>query len=265
MSNDKDLYPEGEKTPDTQQDPESHSQAPGSDEIIELTDVVEEGTDPLESEASDPPLLDQEAPDHHRTEPAHDAASGGIDPLPGVSEKTEEIKDPVSKEPFSALESSDFKFENSPSFGATDTEASPEPSNERLDDVLADMETDASGFDEPEDILADLEKDEPEVQKTPVEQQDEFLSGREEPDETQKPEDVLAFLEGKDAARETPEEITETPEIPGISEDRMKILLTEVIQETVERAVRETVSDVAEKVIREAIETLKESIAISEP
>ena len=63
---------------------------------------------------------------------------------------------------------------------------------------------------------------------------------------------------------EKSEETAATHDIPGISEEKMKELLTEVIQETVDKAVRETVSEVAEKVIREAIDALKQSIASSD-
>jgi len=74
---------------------------------------------------------------------------------------------------------------------------------------------------------------------------------------------VPAGLDGNDEADEKPEETAATHDIPGISEERMKELLTEVIQETVDKAVRETVSEVAEKVIQEAIDALKQSIASS--
>jgi hypothetical protein len=264
MSNDQDLYQEDKKNPEIDSDSESNSQALGSDEIIELTDMVSEGRDPLESDADAPLLLDEERLDHHRDELIDDAASDDIVPLSEVSEKAEEMKDPVPEDPFSALESSDFKFEDASTFGAVDTETSPEPSQEGLDDVLADLETESSTFEKPEDILADLENDEPEDQETPMEQPDELLSGYESLNDAEKPEDVLASLEEKHKDDEKPVEIAETHDIPGISEEKMKELLAEVIQETVDRAVRETVSEVTEKVIREAIESLKQSIASSE-
>jgi len=263
MSNEQDLYPEDKKSPKIIPEPESDSNALASDEIIELTDVVSEGRDPLESDAEALLLLDDEdKPDHHQAELTDDVAFEGMDPLSGILEKTEEMKDPASEDPFSALESSEFKFENSPAFEADDTEAFPEPSEDRLDDFLAGLETETSALEKPEDILAALEKDEPEDQEISMEQPDELLSGYESLDETEKPEDVLACLEEKDD--EAPAEIANTQHIPGISEEKMKELLTEVIQETVDRAVRETVSEVAEKVIREAIESLKQSIASSE-
>jgi hypothetical protein len=264
MSNDHDLYQEGIKSPKINSDPESNFDSPSSDEIIELTDVVSEGRDPLESDAGEPLLLDEEKPDHHPAELTDDVAFEGMDPLSEVSEKTEKMNDPISEDPFSALESSDFKFENSTAFEAVDTEAFPEPSHENLDDVLAGLQTEASALEKPEDILADLEKDEPEDQEPSMEQPDELLSGYESLDEPEKPEDVPAGLEEKDKDDEAPVEIAVNNEIPGISEEKMKALLTEVIQETVDRAVRETVSEVAEKVIREAIESLKQSIASSE-
>jgi hypothetical protein len=245
MSNDQDLYQEGIKSPEINSDPESDFDSLGSDEIIELTDVVNEEKDPLESDVGELLLLDEEKPDHHPAEPTDDVTFEDMDPLSG-------------------LESSDFKFENSTAFGGVDTEALPEPSHERLDDVLADLQTEASALEKPEDILADLEKDEPEDQETSMEQPDEFLSGHESPDEAEKPEDVPAFPEEKHKDYEKPEELADPHDIPGISEEKMKALLTEVIQETVDKAVRETVSEVAEKVIREAIEGLKQSIASSE-
>ncbi|OQY50971.1 MAG: hypothetical protein B6240_00570 [Desulfobacteraceae bacterium 4572_87] len=264
MSNEQDQYPDGKIGPKINLDPE-----PDSDGIIELTDVVSEGSAPLEPNAEAPLLLDEEKPDDHQAELTDDAAFGDVDSLSGDLEKAEDIMDPVSEDPFSALESSDFKFENSPAFEAADTESFPEPSEEHLDDFLVDLETETSEFEKPEDILADLEKDEPENQEISMEQPDEFLAAYESLDadesldKDEKPEDVLACLEEKDKEVEKPVHAA-TPDIPGISEERMKALLTEVIQETVDKAVRETVSEVAEKVIREAIEGLKQSIASSE-
>jgi hypothetical protein len=253
MSKEQDQYQDDKMNPDPE---------PGSDEIIELTDVVSEGT-PIEPDADAPLLLDEEKPDPHRTKLTDDADFSGIDLLPEDREKTEDTKDPVSEDPFSALESSDFKFENSPDYETVVTETSPDPSHDRLDDFLADLETETSTLEKPEDILADLEKDEPENQETSTEQPDEFLSDYDSLDEDEKPEDVLACLEEKDKDGAKPVHAA-THDIPGISEEKMKALLTEVIQETVDKAVRETVSEVAEKVIREAIEGLKQSIASSE-
>jgi len=264
MGNDQDLYQEGKKTPLVDSNSGSDSDVLDSDEIIELTDVVSEGRDPLESDADAPLLPDEEKPDHHPAELTDDVVFEDMVPLSEASENAEGMNDPISEDPFSELESSDFKFENSTAFGTVDTEAFPEPSHERLDDVLADLQTEASALEKPEDILADLEKDEPVVQETPMELPDEFQSSYESLEETEKPEDVLACLEGKDKDDEEPVGIADNNDIPGISEEKMKELLTEIIQETVDRAIRETVSEVAEKVIREAIEGLKQSIASSE-
>lgn len=170
MSNDQDLFQEGKKDPTVDSHPGSDPDEFGSDEIIELTDVVREGKDPFESDTDAPLLLDEEK--------------------------------------------ADFKFE------------------------------DSSAFEKPEDILADLEKDELEPEEPQIEQTEAFPSGYEGLDED--------------------DEAAVTHDIPGISEERMKELLTEVIQETVDKAVRETVSDVTEKVIQEAIDTLKQSIASSD-
>jgi len=181
MSNDQDLFQEGKKDPTVDSNSGSGPDEFGSDEIIELTDVVSEGKDPFESDTDAPLLFD-------------------------------EVK-------------SDFKFE------------------------------DSSAFEKPEDILADLEKDEYKAE--------EFHSVYEGPDEDEKPIDIPADLDGDDEADEKPGSGI-THDIPGISEEKMKELLTEVIQETVDKAVRETVSEVAEKVIREAIDALKQSIASSD-
>ena len=183
MSNDQDLFQESKKNPTVDSHPGSDPDEFGSDEIIELTDVVSEGKDPFESDPDAPLLLDEEK--------------------------------------------ANFKFE------------------------------DSSAFEKPEDILADLEKDELEPEEPQIEQAEAFPSGYEGLDEDEKPIDVPAGLDGDDEA-------AVTHDIPGISEEKMKELLTEVIQETVDKAVRETVSEVAEKVIREAIDTLKQSIASSD-
>ncbi len=254
MSNEQDLSQEGKKIPafDLNSEPDSHGT--GSDEIIDLTDVVREGKDPMQPDTDAPLLLDEEKPDLPRDEPAESVSAGGTDFLSSWPEKSEEIKGAPPENDFSALESSDFKFENTSAFETTPAEPFPEQSEERLDDVLADLEEEASSFEKPEDILASLEKDEPEDPGTPFERTDEFLPAYEEPDEDEEA--------GED---EKPDAISQTQDIPGISEDKMKELLTEVIQETVDKAVRETVSEISEKVIREAIDTLKQSIASSEP
>ena len=291
--------------PFTESDPEL-----GSDEIIELTDVVGEGNDPLEadsakvatsqlrqssydgraagSDADAPLLLDEEEPDHDPIRLPEDITAEGLEPPSFAEEKTDPVvvssatlaesagmKEAFPGDDFSAMESSDFKFENSSPFEAADTEPFPEKSQENLDNVLAGLEKDASVFEKPEDILADLEKNEPDAEEHQIEQAEEFSSGYEEPDEDEKPIDVPAGLDGNDKAHpavvatlaesaEKSEETAATHDIPGISEEKMKELLTEVIQETVDKAVRETVSEVAEKVIREAIDALKQSIASSD-
>jgi len=298
MSNDQDLsHPavvatlaesaEGKKAPTVDSNPKSDPVEPGSDEIIELTDVVGEGKDPFESSADAPLLLDEEEPDHDQIKLPEELTAEGLEPPSFAAEKTDpavvasdtlaesaEMKEAFPGDDFSPLESSDFKFENSSAFEAADTELFPAQSQENLDDVLAGLEKDAYAFEKPEDILADLEKEEPESEEPQIEQAEEFPSGYEEPGENEKPIDVLAGLDGNDEAdpavvatlaesAEKPESAV-THDIPGISEEKMKELLTEVIQETVDKAVRETVAEVAEKVIREAIDALKQSIASSE-
>ncbi len=260
MSNDQDLSQEAKKAPTVDLNPLSDPNKPGSDEIIELTDVVSEGKDPLQSDADATLLLNEEKSDHDQIDFTEALTAEGLEPPSFAAEKTEEIKEAFPENDFSPLESSDFKFETATAFEAADADPFPAQSEEDLDDVLAGLEKDASAFEKPEDILADLEKDEPEAE--------EFPSGYEEPDEDEKPDekpiDVPAGLDGSDKTDEKPEEAVVTHDIPGISEEKMKELLTEVIQETVDKAVRETVSEVAEKVIREAIDVLKQSIASSE-
>ncbi len=282
MSNDQDLSLEGKKAPTVASNPESDPIEPGSDEIIELTDVVGEVKDPLESILDAPLLLDEEEPDHDPIKLPEDMTAEGLGPPSFATEKTDpaveasatlaesaKMEEAFPGDDFSPLESSDFEFEDSSAFEAADAEPLPVQPQENLDDVLAGFEKDASAFEKPEDILADLGKDELEAeepQEEPqIEQAEEFPSGYEESDEDEKPVDALAPLDGEDMADEKPEAVSGTHDIPGISEERMKELLTEVIQETVDKAVRETVSEVAEKVIREAIDTLKQSIASSEP
>ncbi len=255
MSNDQDHSQEGQKDPTVDSIPGSDPDELGSDEIIELTDVVGEGKDPLGSDADAPRLLDEEEPDYDPIKHPEDITAEGLEPLSFSAEKTEsaEMEEAFPGDDFSAMESSDFKFESSSAFEAADTEPFPEQSQENLDDVLAGLEKDASAFEKPENILADLEKDEPDAEEHQIEQAEEFSSGYEEPDEGEKPMDVLA------------DPAVATHDIPGISEEKMRELLTEIIQETVDKAVRETVSEVAEKVIQEAIDALKQSIASSEP
>ena len=306
MSNDQDLSQEDKKAPTVDSNPGSDPDELGSDEIIELTNVVGEGRDPLEADSAKvatsqlrqssydgraagsdtdaPLLLDEEEPYHDPIRLPEDITAEGLEPPSFAEEKTDpaglagsaEIEEAFPGDDFSTMESSDFKFENSSPFEAADIEPFPVQSQENLDNVLAGLEKDASAFEKPEDILADLQKDEPDAEEPQIEPAEEFSSGYEEPDEDEKPIDVSAGLDGNDKAHpavvatlaesaEKSEETAATHDIPGISEEKMKELLTEVIQETVDKAVRETVSEVAEKVIQEAIDALKQSIASSDP
>ena len=297
MSNDQDLYQESKKAPTFNPNPESDSDAIDSDEIIELTDVVSEGKDPLDFEADTPLLLDEEKSEPEAAAFAEEVTPRGMGTASMAgekAEKSEEIEDVSSEDDFSALESSDFKFETASSFEDADREPFPEQSQDHLDDVLAGLEKEVSAFEKPEDILADLERDDPE--EPDIEPADDFFSGYEESTDDEKPSDILAGLDGEDKEDEKPESATVPHDIPGISEEKMKGLLTVVIRETVsevaekvirdtveqtirqsiseiaekvmdetvEKAIRETVSETAEKVIREAIDTLKQSIASSE-
>ncbi len=289
MSNDQDLYQEGKKAPTADPNPES-----GSDDIIELTDVVSEGKDPLDFEVDAPLLLDEEKPEPEQAEFGEAAIPEGME-TPSVTEaKPEEAEDVSSQDDFSALESSDFKFENTSTFDDADREPFPEQSQEHLDDVLAGLEKEVSAFEKPEDILADLERDDPEDHQ--IEQSDDFFSDYDASAEDEDPSDMPPILDGEENEGEEPGISAVSQDIPGISEEKMKELLTEVVQETfaetaekvirdsveqtirqaiseiaervmdetVEKAVRETVSETAEKVIREAIDTLKKSIASTE-
>ena len=262
MSNDQDLTQEDKKNPTADSNPASDPNEPGSDEILELTDVVSEGKDSLESDADTPLLLNEEDPDQELMRLPEDVATEDLATPSFAAEKTEEPEEAFAGDDFTPPESSDFEFEDSSAFEASDTEPFTEQSEEALDDVLAGLEEDVS-FEKPEDILEDLESDELETEEPQVEQTEQFPSDDEEPDEEEKPMDVPTGLNGNDDDHEKPESVA-THDISGISEEKLKELLTEVIQETVDKAVRETVSEVAEKVIQEAIDALKQSIASSD-
>jgi hypothetical protein len=259
-----------------------------------LTDVVREGKDPVEIEADAPLLLDEEKPEPETAEFVEELPPEGMGVASGTMETSEELEDIPPHDDFSALESSDFKFENTTTFDDAEREPFPEQSQEHLDDVLAGLEKEVSAFEKPEDILADLEKDDPEEPQTA--QAEDFFSGYETSAEDEKPSVMPPILETDEKEDEEPEPAAVPQDIPGISEEKMKGLLTEILQETfaetaekvirdsveqtirqsiseiaenvmgetVEKAVRDTVSETAEKVIREAIDTLKQSIASTE-
>ncbi|MBW2708298.1 MAG: hypothetical protein JRD04_03280 [Deltaproteobacteria bacterium] len=257
MSNDQDLSQEGKEAPAFDLNPGSDPDELNSDEIIELMDVVSEGKDTLDAGA--PLLLDAEAPDHDRIKLNENVTAEGLALPSPVLEETDpavaasatlaesaEMEEAFPDNGLSTLESSDFKFESSSALDAADTESFPVQSQEHLDDVLADLEKSASDFGGPEDILADLKKDALEAEEPQFEESEAFLSAYGEPDDDEKPGSAGIY------------------DIPGISEEKMRELLTEIIQETVDKAVRETVSEVAEKIIQEAIDSLKQSIASSD-
>ncbi|MCG6880013.1 MAG: hypothetical protein LJE96_12815 [Deltaproteobacteria bacterium] len=247
MSNDQNLLKEEKKAPSPASDLQWGSDTNESDEIIELTDVIRKGKDPSESYMDAPLMPDEEAPDLEQGQFTEKGGSENIEAASKASDEMEEIEEPFQEDDYSSIESSDFKFDDALPFEAPDTEQFPEPSQKHIDDVLAGLENEVSDLEKPEDILADFENDD-------------F-----EPDEG-------------------PEKTTAAHDIQGLSEERMKALLAEIIQdtvdktvrktvsevtekvlqETVDKAVRETVSEVAEKVIREAIDALKNSIASSE-
>ncbi len=280
MSNDQDQHQEKKSDPSRDWNQGSDTQA--SEDIIELTDVVREGKPPQGSDMEEPILLDDEKVDFKEIPFTEANAPETIDSPSPLSEAPGEETTSPEEDEFSPLESSDFKFDSAPTFEAPDTEPLREPSQQQLDDVLAGIEKEAADLEKPEDILAEFDKDrlEPEApsveaeqafQYDDVEPSQSFASGEDEVDET-----VLAD--------EEPEVASATQDMQGISEEKMKALMTEVIQgtvletvretvseatekvlhETVDRAVRETVSEVAEKVILEAMDALKKSIASSE-
>ena len=238
MNANQDLFNDIEKVVPAHTDQGSNPDAPAMDEIIDLIDVVQEAEmapDPGDGETL---YLGPEEPDDFLVKVTGDDIPE--EPTPqSVAEK--EPDDPPEEDAFSALESPDFQFENSPAFEEDDAKPFSEPPHEDLDDVLAGLEKEGTEAESPEDILANFE----------------------EMDEAEKPDDVPAGLEEKDEIDEKPEERAESLCIPGISEEKMKEILTEVIQDTVDKAIRETVSEVAEKVILEAIEGLKQSIESS--
>jgi len=246
MSNDQDLLQEEKKASSLASDLQSGSDTSESDEIIELTDVIRKGKVPSESVMDAPLMLDEEEPDIEKAQFNEAEDAENFETASKVSAEIEEIEEPFQEDDYSSIESSDFKFDDALLFEAPDTEQFSEPSQKHIDDVLAGLEKGVSDLEKPEDILADFENDD-------------F-----EPDEE-------------------PEKTTDDHDVQGFSEDKMKALLAEIIQdtvdktvrktvsevtekvlhETVDRAVRETVSEVAEKVIREAIDALKNSIASS--
>ena len=252
MNANQDLFDDIEKVAQTQTDQDSNPDAPAMDDIIELTDVVQEAAKAPDPGSGEPLYPDPEDPDDIPVRITDEATPAETTAQSMPEEEPNELPGADSEDSLPPLESSDFQFENSPAFEEDDAEPFSEPPHEGLDDVLAGLEDE-----KPEDILAGFE----EVDVT--ERTDDILAGFEEADEAEKPDDVPASLEGKDEIDGEPEESAVTHDIPGISEEKMKEILTEVIQDTVDKAIRETVSEVAEKVILEAIEGLKQSIESS--
>ncbi len=224
------------------------------DDIIELTDVIQEGK--TTTEPSDAPmLLDSEKPDDLPVKITENTAPAETTAQSSPVEELDDFPEIDSEDAFSALESSDFQFESEPELEEDDEKPFPEPHHEDLDDVLAGLEEEGTNAEKPENILTEIEED-----VISDESAEDILAGLTEMDETETPHDVLACLEGKDGKDEIPVDSTVNHDIPGISEEKIKELLTGIIQETVNKAIRETVSEVAEKVIREAIASLKQSI-----
>jgi histone H3/H4 len=251
MGDDQDLFEESKKSLTVEPNSETES-----DDILELTDVVREGKDPLQLDADAPLLLDEEKPDPHQEDVTQDAATEDL--FSEMSKKPDiesGIDEPASENDLSPLESSDFKFEDTTPLDvdAEEAEPFPEQSQTQLEDVLAGIEQQTE-FEKPEDILAELEKETPESETPELEQAEDFPSGYEEPDESEKPLDVDTPFVEKEAEIEETEEVAATHEVPGMSAEEMKTVLTEITHEALEPAVRETVSEVTEKIIPETVE-----------
>ncbi len=75
-------------------------------------------------------------------------------------------------------------------------------------------------------------------------------------------DDSSKVLEIPEEQHESEEVIVpSTAETPiGLSEERVEALITKVVQDVVDKAVRETMATTSEKVIKEAIEALKRSL-----
>ena len=258
MNANQDLFNDIEKVAPGRTNRDVAPDTPSIDDIIELTDVIQEGETATES--SDVPMfLDSEEPDDVPVKITENAtpAEATLQSVP--VEELNDFPEMDSEDAFSALESSDFEFETAPEFEEDDDKPFPELPHEDLDHVLAGIEKEET--ERPEDLPAGIEEEE-----TNAEKAEDILAGFAEIDEDEKPDDVLACLEGKETKDEKPADSAFNPDIPGIpgiSEEKMKELLTGIIQETVDKAIRETVSEVAEKVIREAIASLKQSIESS--
>ncbi len=53
-------------------------------------------------------------------------------------------------------------------------------------------------------------------------------------------------------------------EIAGLSEEKLEMIISRVVEEVVERVARETMTDVAERLITEAIDALKRSMELTD-
>ena len=127
MSNDQDLFGEINKTSTMEPNPKSDSETSDLDDILELTDVVREGKDPLELDADAPLLLDVEKLDLQEAAVTEDPGDEDIPSvMPEEAEDGTGAEEPDVENDFSALESSDFKFEDNTPLETADTEPFPE-------------------------------------------------------------------------------------------------------------------------------------------
>ena len=238
MNANKDLFDDIEETEQASMDNDFHLNTDKMDDILELTDVVLEGEMASQS-SEDSVFLAPEELDDILIKVGENGmpVEKPIESAP--EEELEELPEADPEDTPSALESSDFQFEDSQPPEEDHTDLFPETPQENWDDVLSGLEEKGTEAEKPEENLP---------------------AGLEKAAEIERPDDVLARLGGQNETDEKPEESSVSHDIPGISEEKLKEMLTEIIQETVDKAIRETFSEVAEKVIREAIEGLKEII-----
>jgi len=126
-----------------------------------------------------------------------------------------------------------------------------------FDSALEDLEPSETGAVEPEIPEAESLLDEVELEEAPVEPEAPLEIASELPQEDLS-EDVPAREEGLESAETVAAPAVE--QLIGISEEKIEAIVTNVVQDVVERVTRETMANVAEKVIREAIDALKQSL-----
>ncbi|MBW2614910.1 MAG: hypothetical protein JRD02_01885, partial [Deltaproteobacteria bacterium] len=128
-----------------------------------------------------------------------------------------------------------------------------------FDSALEELEPSEVGAVEPEIAEAETESllDEVALEEALVEPEAPLEIASELPQEDLS-EDVPAREEGLESAETVAAPAVE--QLIGISEEKIEAIVTNVVQDVVERVTRETMANVAEKVIREAIDALKQSL-----